>query len=145
MEIDSIVITAIISVVGTIVVAWLAYQAKRLEAKSGRESAGVTALTSAVAEWKHIAERAEDKADQAIKESHEAKLASQRSEQDTVSLVEYLRMTWAGIMKGVVPPPMPIPERLKHLIDEGDFPWETQMPEPKHPPHKQKRQKPPID
>lgn len=123
-EIDSTAVTAIVGALGAIVVAWLSFAAKRVENRNNKEKQGVEALTLAVQEWRVIAERAEEKADQAYKEAVSARAAAERAEHDTIKLVEYLRATWRGFINGTIPPPLPIPERLSHLITNDDFPYE---------------------
>jgi len=123
-DIDATVVTAIIGVLGTVVVAYLSFAAKRTESKNNKDRDGVEALTSAVHEWRAIAERAENKAELAFREARAAKEAAERAEHDTIKLVEYLRQTWQGFINGTIPPPLPIPEKLSHLISYDDFPYE---------------------
>lgn len=123
---DATIVTAIIGVLGTVVVAYLGFAAKRTESKNSKDRQGVEALTQAVQEWRIIAERAEAKADLAYKEAQEAKEAAKRAEHDTVELIKYLRRTWQGFLDGSIPPPLPIPNRLRHLISVEDFPYDDE-------------------
>ena len=114
--------TAVVGALSVVGSAWIAFKAKNLETKSGKESAGVTALTAAVQEWKDIAKRADEKADAALAQAQQATHTAERAERDTVTLVEYLRDTWLGFITGTVPPHLPIPESLRHLLSPRDFP-----------------------
>lgn len=124
MVLDASILTAILGVTGTISVAILAFLAKNVEARNAKEKTGLDALVGAVAEWRAIAEHAQITADKAMEEAKLARAAAEQAERDTISLIEYLRKTWKGFMDGTIPPPLPIPRRLQHLITMEDFPHE---------------------
>jgi hypothetical protein len=120
-------VIALSTAVGSVFVALLAYLAKRTETHSTNEKTGVDALTQAVQEWKDIASRAEEKADRAISEATAARLSAEKAERDTISLVDYLHDMWIGVITGTVPPHLPIPKTLEHLLSDRDFPEPPSM------------------
>jgi len=115
-------VAALAAAAGSVVVAVMAYLAKRVESSSNKDKTGVEALTQAVQEWKAIAVRAETKADRAMQEATAARASAERAEKDTISLVDYLHDTWIGVITGTVPPHLPIPTTLQHLLSDRDFP-----------------------
>lgn len=127
------VLVAIVGALSGVVVAAITLLGVRVQARSqqttGAASVGATELIAAVQTWQQIAERAEIKADEAIRRSsaaeYEARTArelNERLQQDTVALVSYLHATWAGVLTKRVPPHLPIPDRLRHLLSDTDFP-----------------------
>lgn len=127
------VIAALAAAAGSCIVAFMAYLAKRTESHSSEEKTGVEALTQAVQEWKEIASRAEIKADRAIMEATSARVSAERAEKDTISLVDYLHDMWIGVITGTVPPHLPIPKTLQHLLTDRDFPEPPQHRRPPPP------------
>lgn len=134
------VVVTIVSVIGTVIAAWLAYQGRKTEvrsqAKTTEVSVGASSLAEAVEAWKAIAEDAKStavaartEAAEALRRSaaaeYEARAAreqNERLEMDILSLVGYLRAMWSGFVNGTVPPHLPIPERLRHILSDSDFP-----------------------
>ena len=127
------ILIAVVAALSSSVVAALTYLGVRIQSRSQKDTAtvsvGATELIAAVEKWQQIAERAEIKADEAIRRSgaaeYEARTArelNERLQQDTVALVSYLHATWAGVLTKRVPPHLPIPNRLQHLLSDTDFP-----------------------
>jgi hypothetical protein len=141
-------LTALLTAGGSVLVALIAVWAKRLEAKSGSESTGLTTgatlLEAAVREWMAVATEAKSNAATATSHAQAAEQRAaaaetearnagaeagrsadeaQKARRDAHSLVAYTRAMWAGILAGTVPPAPPVPDHLTHLLDPDDFPW----------------------